>query len=40
MDQESGGFWSKTEQKIGVSGVLGVSGVSGSKQETANGEIT
>ncbi|MDO4971053.1 MAG: hypothetical protein Q4E41_03040 [Bacteroidales bacterium] len=28
MDQESGGFWSKSEQKFGVSGVSGVSVVS------------
>ncbi|MDO4970826.1 MAG: hypothetical protein Q4E41_01870 [Bacteroidales bacterium] len=36
MDQERGGFWSKSELKKGVSGVSGDLCVSRSKHETAN----
>lgn len=36
MDQKKGSFWSKSEIKMGVSGVLGVPGVSSSKHETAH----
>ncbi|MDO4972545.1 MAG: hypothetical protein Q4E41_10690 [Bacteroidales bacterium] len=37
MDQNNGGFWSKSELKNGVSGVSGVSRVSG---DSVNSEET